>query len=815
MEDAKQLEMSEITRIAEKPIDEVMHEAMMPFAEYVILDRALPRVEDGLKPVQRRILYSMRGLGITPDKPHRKCARIVGECLGKYHPHGDTSVYDALVRMAQPFNMNAPLVDGHGNFGSMDGDSAAAMRYTEAKMSPLALELLRDIDKDTVKFSLNFDDTSEEPDMLPGRYPNLLVNGANGIAVGLATNIPPHNFNEVIDGTVALIDNPKMPLDELMKIIKAPDFPTGGIIAIDDSLNSAYETGKGRVIMRAKVHIEKDGDKNNIVITEFPYQVNKASLLQKIADYRDSRKELYSGIQDIVDESDRKGIRAVIKLKRDANYKKVLALLMKQTELSKSFPINMVAIANGKPKQMGLIEILNYYIEYQRTVIYRRTSYDLSAAKSRLEILSGLIIAINNVDEVVRIIKKANSVTDAKVSLRKRFELSEKQANAILEMKLRKLTHLEVDDLVAEIESLKKNIDELTKIYNSKRMQLNVVKSELKEIKKRFGQERKCNIIDNSDDIDVPIDDGTVPVVNGAVVLLENGLVKFINQRCYGQVVNSSDVPNVDGVVRMMSSASTDMTLYAFTDKGNYARIPLCDIPEKKWREKGLPLLKLVPEADPEERIVSILPVNENADSENNDILAFVSSAGMVKYTALNEYIINKTYSQAAVLGNESERIISVYIAPKEEANKTLLVVSKNGMCANVSVEDVPVQGRRSKGVKTIALADNDCVIYAGFVEDVGELIVINEKAEGKRVLIADISVVKRNRKGVKIADSVIFADTVTMPYMIAMVMENEEIEMISSEMIRILSVGDKGDYLPSSMLTKVVNIAKHNLYKE
>ncbi len=810
-DDARQLEMNELTRIYDRPIEEVVHDAMMPFAEYVILDRALPRVEDGLKPVQRRILYSMRELGLNPDKPHRKCARIVGECLGKYHPHGDTSVYDALVRMSQSFNMNAPLVDGHGNFGSMDGDSAAAMRYTEARMSPFALELLRDIDKDTVGFSLNFDDTTEEPDVLPGRYPNLLVNGADGIAVGLATKIPPHNLNEVIDGTIALIDNPKLTLTELMKIIKAPDFPTGGIIAVDEALTAAYETGKGRIIMRAKIHIEKEGDKKNIIITEFPYQVNKAALLQKIDDYREKRKELYSGIQDILDESDRNGVRAVIKLKRDVDHKKMLALLMKQTELSKSFPINMVAIASGKPKQMGLLEILSYYIEYQRTVIYRRTGYDLTAAKERSEILSGLLVAINNVDEVVRIIKKAASATDAKASLRQRFGLTEKQANAILEMKLRRLTHLEVDELAAEIEALKVSIESLTKIYNSKRRQLEVVKTELKDIKRRFKIERKCEIVANDENIEVPIDDGTKPVVNGATVLLDSGALKFINQRCYGQVGNLQEVPEADAIVSSIVKVSTDMTLYVFTDKGNYARIPIDTIPERRWRDKGIPFIKLVPEADPSERPVAIIPVRDTEQDES--VIAFVTTDGMVKYTALSEYKINKSYSQAAVLSNESERVIAVYLVP--EADKTLLVVTKGGYSANMSTDDIPIQGRRSKGVKTIALAEGDSLIYAGFVEDAGELVVIDSKGEGKRILLFDIPITKRNRKGTKVLGEVGFADTVTMPYMLTMIMDNGEIEMISTEMINIANVSDGGEYLPSSRLNKPVKVARHNTCKE
>lgn len=805
MKEQLQLEMTEVTRVLDKPIEDIMHEAMMPFAEYVILDRALPRVEDGLKPVQRRILYSMRELGLAPDKPHRKCARIVGECLGKYHPHGDTSVYDALVRMAQNFNMNAKLVDGHGNFGSVDGDSAAAMRYTEARLSPMALELLRDIDKDTVKFSLNFDDTTEEPDMLPGRYPNLLINGANGIAVGLATNIPPHNFNEVIDGTIARIDYPKISLDEMMKIIKAPDFPTGGLLVVGESLKAAYESGKGRVIMRAKVHIEKEGDKKNIVITEFPYQVNKAKLLANIADFREKRKELYSGIQDIVDESDRKGIRAVIKLKRDADPQKMLALLMKQTELSKSFAINMVAIAEGRPKQMGLMEIIDYYIEYQRNVILRRTAYDLSAAKERSEILSGLLIAIKNVDEVIKIIKASKSATEAKANLRERFELTEKQANAILEMKLRRLTCLEVDELLKEIEEIAKTIEKLSKIYNSKRMQLSVVKDELREIKRKYKSDRKCEIIFEDENIEVPYEDGTKPVVNGAIVLLENGNLKFINQRSFGQIANSSDMPSMDNLVCSVTQASTDMMLYGFTDKGNFVRLPLADIPEKRWRDKGIPLIKLVSEAMPSEKIIFALPVNEEEEEER--VVGFITSDGMIKYTRLNEYRINKSYSQALLFNDDNQSVIAAEIVTE---NKSIILATKLGMCSNIITEDIPVQGRRSKGVKGIALQEDDSLIFGGFVEDVGELITIDAEGRGKRMLLADISTTRRNRKGIKIMDNILFAQTVTMPYMIALIMENEEVEMLSTEMIEILSINDSGEYLPSSKNAKLIKIAKH-----
>ena len=441
-----------------KSMSEVLHESMIPYTECVVMDRALPRVEDGLKPVQRRILYSMLELGVTPDKPYRKSARIVGDCLGKYHPHGDSSVYDAMCRMAQDWVLRAPLVDGHGNFGSIDGDSPAAMRYTETRMTPLALELMRDLDKDTVRWSLNFDDTLKEPDMFPGRFPNLLINGATGIAVGVATNIPPHNVGETIDGVVAYINNPNIKLDQMMKIIKGPDFPSGGeIIDEDGGLEQAYRTGKGKILIRSKVFIEKSGDKSNIVITQLPYQVNKAQLLQKIAELKEQNKDKFASITEIRDESDRNGMRAVIRLKKEADPKKILEQLFKATNLQISYGINMVAIAGGKPKLLGLLDIISYYAQYQREIIVRRTKYELNQARERAHIVEGLLIAIKNIDEVIKIIKKSATTTEAKQRLRDRFSLSEKQAQAILDMRLARLVHLEVDKLEEELTYLKKN----------------------------------------------------------------------------------------------------------------------------------------------------------------------------------------------------------------------------------------------------------------------------------------------------------------------------------------------------------------------
>ena len=476
-------------------LDDILKNSMIAYAEDVILDRALPRVEDGLKPVQRRILYAMYEMGLTPDKPHKKCAKIVGDCLGKYHPHGDSSVYGALVHMAQDFNMRMPLIDGHGNFGTVDGDSAAAYRYTEARLSALSLELLKDIEKDTVNFSLNFDDSMTEPDTLPGRFPNLLVNGATGIAVGLATNIPTHNLGEVINGTVAFIDNPKMSLKQLMKYIPAPDFPTGGYIVAGEELEEAYKTGRGKIKIRARVNVEKDGEKQNLIISELPYQVNKADLLKKISDMRETKKEYLGGIADVVDESDRNGMRAVIKLRKDADADKILAYLFKNTALETTFGINMVAIAHGKPCQMGLLDIISYYVNYQREVVLRRSKYDLDRAKERAHILEGLIIAVKNIDEVVRIIKTADNTADARAKLRVRFDISEVQANAILDLRLARLTKLEVYKLEEELAALKKTIEELTAIIGSKTLQMEVVKKEMLAVKKKFPCERRSRVL--------------------------------------------------------------------------------------------------------------------------------------------------------------------------------------------------------------------------------------------------------------------------------------------------------------------------------
>ncbi|MBQ7713208.1 MAG: DNA topoisomerase 4 subunit A [Clostridia bacterium] len=818
-EEIKNENNSEENRIYEKTVEQVLHDSMIPYSEYVILDRALPRVEDGLKPVQRRILYSMYELGITHDKPHKKCARIVGECLGKYHPHGDTSVYDALVRLAQSFNMSECLVDGHGNFGSVDGDSAAAMRYTEARLAPIAQEMLRDIDKDTVTYSLNFDDTLKEPDMLPGRYPNLLVNGASGIAVGLATNIPTHNITEVIDGAVAMIDNPHIKLEDLMTIIKGPDFPTGGIIYKTDELRQAYETGKGKVTISAKMHIEREGDKKSIVITELPYQVNKSKLLLKINELRESKKDPYVQIADILDESDRQGLRATIKLKRDADPDRIVKLLLKHTDLQTNFGINMVVIADGKPRLMGLKDILRYYLDYQRTLIQRRTRFDLNAAKEREEILRGLLVAIKNIDEVIAIIKAAKNVTDAKDSLRARFTLSEKQANAIVEMKLRRLTNLETDEIIAELDELRKKIEYLTKILASAREQFRVVKEELLDIKKRYKRARRTAIIDeNGKEMTVaeisPDEAESKPVVNGGIVLFKNGNLKFCNMRTLGSAGKGTAGMTDSDVVKDILYLTSDKNFYAFTDKGNVARILASDLPERSWKDKGIPFIKLVPQADKEETVVSVLMLDDDKATPESSLI-FFTSEGMAKRTLSSEYVaLSKSYFQATVV-KDDEKVVNVC---KFDDAESMIFVTKDGMVLNAELTDVPVQGRRSSGVKGIMLNPGDSVIFAAAIEEAGELILLTELGYGKRVIIGEFGLSKRYRKGVKTIDTdlsrgpVIFSDVVLMPYLVAFFYDNEESEFVPSDMIPMQEIGDIGSYIPESRNARILYAGKHKM---
>ena len=765
------------------PLEEVLPNSMLPYAEYVILDRALPRVEDGLKPVQRRILYTMYDMGLTPDKPHKKSARIVGDCMGKYHPHGDSSVYDAMVRMAQDFNMRMTLVNGHGNFGSVDGDPAAAMRYTEARLEPLALELLRDIEKDTVRFTLNFDDSLKEPETLPGRFPNLLVNGASGIAVGLATNIPPHNLGEVIDGIVAYIDNPKIKLFEMMKYIKAPDFPTGGYIVANE-LVQAYQTGRGKILLRAKVNVEEgDNDKKLIVITELPYQVNKAKLLTKIAELREEKKDILGGISEITDESDRHGMRAVIKVKKDADVDKVLNALYKYTDLETTFGINMVAIAEGKPQQMGLLDIIKYYVAYQREVVLRRTKYDLAQAKERCHILEGLIIAVRNIDEVIEIIKKSESVPVARQRLRDRFDLSERQAQAILDLRLARLTKLEIYKLEQELEELKKLIAKLTAIVESKKLQMQVVQDELKEIKKAYKSERKTSLVLDVADIKVEKFDDVRPVEKCVLCYTADDQIKVVSEKNFNMSdKNLNEKSAVGDILKLQLRTATDKIVYSFTNMGNCYKIDFEGIEPGKLKNKGMKYSQICPDAQEGEKPVAFYEVGEKMPKGS---LLFYSKLGYVKKSDWKEYNILK-YAFQAVKVNEGDEIIGIE-TDDPEPTTTLFFVTAQGMCLNAYKNDIPTQGRISAGVRGIALADGDYVVYAGQIDGEGEIIIATDGNTIKKVIASQIDPMARYRKGVKIVDlggkrKVVYSDYVTNPYKFAVLMDDDTLFQADTE---------------------------------
>ncbi len=722
-----------------KPLEEVLHDSMIPYTEHVVLDRALPRVEDGLKPVQRRILYSMLELGLTPDKPYRKSARIVGDCMGKYHPHGDSSVYDAMVRMSQDFILRAPLVDGHGNFGSVDGDSAAAMRYTEARMTPLAMELLRDLEKDTVRWGLNFDDTLKEPDVLPGRFPNLLVNGTSGIAVGVATNIPPHNLGEVIDGVVAYIDNPRISLDNMMKIIKGPDFPTGGELIFGEGLRSAYETGKGKITVRAKVGVEQNGDKQNLVITELPYQVNKAQLLQKIAELKEKNKDKLSDISEIRDESDRNGMRAVIRLKKEANAQKILSFLFQSTNLQISYAINMVAIAGGKPKLLNLMEIISYYTAFQRDVVVRRTKFDLNVARERAHIVEGLLIAIKNIDAVIKIIKTSSNTSEAKHRLREKFGLSEKQAQAILDMRLARLVHLEVTKLQEELAQLRVRISELEAILNSKKLQLDVVRKEILEIKRKFNSDRRSKEIDSAEVKLSKIEE--VEDSKDYIITLSAGkTIKKVSVKNYNKSLKtlSESATLFDVHTKLLYVKHTD-TILIFTDRGNCLKVAVDKLPEGKWREKGMTLKNIDKSIDIMELPIAVLKV------EGDGEIVFFTQNGMVKRSTEKEIVITKSFYQVIKL-SDNDKLVNV---EHEIKGKTFALMSSGGYCVNFEKGEVPIQGRVAGGVKGIILDDKEKVVFAG--QNLGgEFLIVTDNGYVKRLSSMQIPISSRNRKGVK-----------------------------------------------------------------
>ena len=771
------------------PLEEVMPDSMLPYAEFVILDRALPRVEDGLKPVQRRILYTMAEMGLTPDKPHKKSARIVGDCMGKYHPHGDSSVYDAMVRMAQDFNMRMTLVNGHGNFGSVDGDPAAAMRYTEARLEPLAMELLRDLDKETVPFSFNFDDSLLEPDLLPGRYPNLLVNGANGIAVGLATNIPTHNLGEVIDGCCAYIDNPKISLNDMMKIIPGPDFSTGGFV-IAKELRQAYETGRGKITLRARYTVEAgDYGKKHIIITELPYQTNKAELLRKIMLLREDKKEQLAGIAEIVDESDRTGMRAVISCKKDADVDRILSLLLKYTDLECTFGINMVAIAGGKPRQLGLLDIIRYYVQYQRQVILRRTRHELKEAQARCHILEGLIIGVHNVDEVVKIIKTADSTPDARRKLMERFALTERQAQAILDLRLARIAKLEVKKLEDELRDLKILIEKLKAIIDDKNKQWELVKGEMREIKRKFKCERKTRIVDSEDKIAVKRADAVGTVEDWSACINALGNVKFVERGEFAFTVKkklSKYTPPAQLHTQVVNCGGMD-DVYVFTNLGNVLKVKAKYSELSDFKSSGVKLEKLVEGVAKGEYPVKLIPCADGAPPEGD--LIFFTKQGAVKKTAWSEYAQGKAVLPAIKL-KDGDELLNVERYDDDDFS-TMLYVTRKGLCLNASKDEVPVQGRVAGGVKGVALGADDEVIFATQHTGEGEIIIVTTLGGFKRVVASTIDPIGRACKGVMIADikgkgEILFADYVTIPYTLAVVSDDKTVAEVNTEEIPI-----------------------------
>ena len=743
-------QMPLLQNFIEKPLESVIHDSMMPYAEHVILERALPRVEDGLKPVQRRILYTMHELGLSPDKPHRKCARIVGDCMGKFHPHGDSSVYDALVRMAQDFIMRDALIDGQGNFGTVDGDSAAAMRYTEARMMPLALELLKDIDKDTVSWSFNFDDTLKEPDTLPGNYPNLLVNGASGIAVGLATNIPTHNLGEVIDAVIAQIDNPRITLDELMQYVKAPDFPTGGYLLKTEEIRNAYDTGRGKLTVRANVTIENAANgKKNLVINEIPYQVNKGKLLEGILKLREEKKGILTGIADIRDESDRNGMRAVVEIRKDADADKILQYLYKYSDLQVTFGVNMIVIADGKPAQMGLLDINRHYIKHQRDVVTRRTRYDLDAAKAREHILLGLIIAINNIDKVIKLIRSSKNVREARERLREAFNLSEKQAQAILDMRLQKLTNLEVITLEEELRQLQEKIKELESILASKRKLMEVIKSELKAIKKKYKTPRRTQLLEEGTPLSITHED--IKVVEDVVVTIDkNSMIKRIPQKNYSRSADF-DIEairnNTEAIVTDITECKSNDNIFVFTDKGNFYQLSADSIPECRKRDKGTNLLRVFSGMEQNEAVVSLMTAAELFSCKN---VVFVTRSGTVKATDAAEYNIKKSKA-AAIKLKDGDTVLAVLCM--QDGDSGLTIVSRKAMSLCIAPDDIPVTGRVTAGVKGMTLDNDDEAVFAAFTDGTGEIITISERGYAKRSFAFDYEPGSRARKGVKTFD--------------------------------------------------------------
>ncbi len=737
--------VNETKNIVEVGIDSSIEESYLAYSMSVIIGRALPDARDGLKPVHRRILYAMHELGLTSKVAYKKSARIVGDVIGKYHPHGDNAVYDALVRMAQDFSMRLELIDGQGNFGSIDGDNAAAMRYTEARMTKASEEILRDIDKDTIDFVPNYDDTLKEPDILPSRLPNLLVNGANGIAVGMATSIPPHRMDEIIDALAHVLENPNTELDEILEFVKGPDFPTGGIIYGKAGIIEAYKTGRGRVKVRAKVHVEKTKNKEIIVLDEMPFQTNKAKLVEQISDL--VREKQIEGISEVRDESDREGIRVVIELKRDAMSEIVLNHLYKLTTMETTFSIILLAIYNKEPKIFTLLELLCLFLNHRKTIIIRRTIFELEKAKARAHILEGYLIALDNIDEIVRLIKTSPSPEAAKNALMERFTLSEIQSKAILEMRLQRLTGLERDKIKEEYQNLLELIDDLNGILKSEERLNEVVKTELLEVKEQFSSPRRTEIQESYENIDIEDLIANEPMV---VSMSYKGYVKRVDLKAYekqnrGGKGKLSGSTYEDDFIENFFVANTHDILLFITNKGQLYHLKVYKIPEASRIAMGKAIVNLISLA-PDEKIMATLSTKDFSDERS---LAFFTKNGVVKRTNLSEFGGNRSYSGIrAIVLDEGDELVGAKVVDKNA--KHLLIASYLGMFIKFPLEDVREMGRHARGVRGIKLNENDFVVGAVIISDDGnKLLSVSENGLGKQTLAEAYREQSRGGKGV------------------------------------------------------------------
>ena len=736
-------------QIYDVDLKKTMESSYIDYAMSVIASRALPDVRDGLKPVQRRVLYSMIELNNGPDKPHRKCARIVGDTMGKYHPHGDSSIYGALVNMAQPWSTRYPLVDGHGNFGSMDGDGAAAMRYTEARLSRISMAMMEDINKDTVDFMPNFDETEKEPVVLPSRFPNLLVNGTTGIAVGMATNIPPHNLREVIGAVVKMIDNQiaeerDTTMEEILDIVKGPDFPTGGMILGHSGIDQAYRTGRGKIRVRAVTDIEPMANgKNRIIVTELPYMVNKARLIEKIADLVRDKK--INGITDLRDESSREGMRICIELRRDVNPNVVLNVLYKHTQLQDTFGVIMLALVNNEPKILNLHDMLQYYLDHQKDVVTRRTKFELNKAEERAHILEGLLIALDHIDEVIQIIRNSENVTAAKTRLMERFALSDAQAQAIVDMRLRALTGLERSKLEAEYKELQERIAELKAILADEKRLLTVIKEEISAISEKYGDDRKTSI--GFDEYDISMED-LIPVTNTVITFTKLGYIKRMNvdnfkaQHRGGKGIKGVETIDDDYIKELMMTTSHHYLMF-FTNLGRVYRLKAYEIPEASRTARGTAIVNLL-QLQPGETITSMIPMRDYRDDE---FLFMTTKKGLVKKTKLSEYANIRKTGLAAINLREDDQLIEV---KKTDNHEDVILVTKYGQCIRFHETDVRSTGRTSMGVIGMNLSDTDEIIAMQLVSQGEALMLVSEKGLGKCTLNSEFTPQNRGGKGVK-----------------------------------------------------------------